>query len=62
MMSSEEWEKRKAEILEKSKNTCLKNYDVEYPSQSEIVRNKIKQTCMEKYGVEYSLQSETVRN
>jgi len=34
---------------------------VEYPSQSEEVKQKSKDTCLEKYGVEYSLQSEEVK-
>ena len=33
--------------------TCLKNYGVKYPSQSEKIQEKLKLSCLEKYGVEY---------
>jgi hypothetical protein len=37
---------------DKSKETCLKNYGVENPSQSKEVQETYKQTCLERYGVE----------
>ena len=45
----------------KKKETCLKRYGCEYPSQSEEVRERIKATNVEKYGCEYPFQSEEVR-
>ena len=46
----------------KMKNTCLKNYGVEYSLQSEEVREKIKQTCLERYGVNNPSQVEEIHN
>jgi hypothetical protein len=45
----------------KRKDTCMKKYGVENPSQSPEIRQKAKDTCMEKYGVENALQSEKVK-
>lgn len=39
------------------KDTCLKKYGVENPSQVKEVKNKKKQTCLENYGTEYHIQS-----
>jgi hypothetical protein len=44
------------------KETNLKNYGVEFASQSEEFKNKVKNTCLNKYGVEYPQQSQEVRN
>ena len=38
---------------EKSKQTNLKKYGVEFTTQAKTVKNKIKQKCLEKYGVEH---------
>ena len=46
---------------EKSKETYMKRYGVENPSQSEEVKEKRKATCMKNHGVEYSLQSKKIR-
>ncbi len=46
---------------EKKKQTCLENNGVEYPLQSEEIREKMKQTCLKNHGVEYAMQSEEVR-
>jgi len=48
-------------IKEKCKQTCLKNYSVEYPSQSKEIQEKQKSTCLKNFGVEYSFQSEEVK-
>ena len=44
----------------KNKQTCLKNYGVEFPLQSEEIRQKYKQTCLKKYGVEHPMQCEDI--
>jgi hypothetical protein len=59
LLSEKEINERKQS---KKKQTCLKKYGVENPSQSKEIRNKSKQTCLKKYGVEYSLQSEKIRD
>jgi hypothetical protein len=46
---------------DKIKQSCLKKYGVEYPNQSEEVREKTKQTCLKKYGVENASQSKVVK-
>ena len=38
--------------IEKCKETWIKNYGVDNPQKSKIIKNKTKQTCMERYGVE----------
>jgi len=43
------------------KETCLKIYGHENPSQSRDIQEKKKQTCLERYGVEHSSQSEEIR-
>ena len=43
------------------KNTCLKKYKVENPSQVEEFKNKRKQTTLERYGVEYAMSNPTIR-
>ncbi len=48
-------------IQEKTKQTCLKNYGVEYPLQSKKIQEKTKQTCLEKYGVEHPKQSKEIK-
>ena len=47
---------------QKSKQTCLERYGVEYPNQSKVVRDKTKQTCLERYGVEHTLQVSSIRD
>ena len=48
------WENMDEETLnkmkERSKQTCMEKYGVEYSFQSENNKEKSKQTCMEKYG------------
>jgi hypothetical protein len=34
---------------------------VEYPLQSECIKNKSKETNLEKYGVEYASQSKVIK-
>jgi hypothetical protein len=48
--------------INKTKETNLLKYGVEYASQSDIIKNKAKNTCIEKYGVEYASQTEKFRN
>jgi len=45
----------------KAKITCMKNYGVEHPSQSQSIKDKKKQTCITKYGVEHHLESLDIR-
>lgn len=52
---------RSEEVKQKKRDTCLKNFGVEYPFQSEKCRNKGKDTCLIKYGAEYSSQNEDVK-
>ena len=47
---------------EKIKQTCIEKYGVEYPQQSQEVRDKSKQTCFNNYGVEYPSQSQEIKN
>lgn len=47
---------------DKTINTCLKKYGVEYTAQNAEVREKMKNTCIKKYGVEHSFQSEITKN
>lgn len=42
---------------EKSKQTCLQKYGVEYVTQTDKFKEKSKQACLEKYGVEFCLQA-----
>ncbi len=51
---------KKAEILEKRKNTCLKKYNCENVSQNETIKCKIKETFIKKYGG-YPLQCEQIK-
>lgn len=43
--------------LNKSKQTCMEKYGVEWASQTKEFRDKVKQTCMEKYGVSNCLDA-----
>ena len=47
--------------LKKMKISCMKNLGVEYPSQSQNVKNKIKNTCIKKLGVENPSQSQEIK-
>lgn len=49
------------DFSEKSKQTCLKKYNVEHYTQSDEYKEKYKQTCLEKYGVENISQSEEIK-
>jgi hypothetical protein len=55
-------EEMKKKILEKTKQTNLEKYGVEFSVQSENVKNKAKQTNLEKYGFKYTFQSEVVKD
>jgi len=48
--------------LPKQKETMLKKYGVEYPSQSESIRQKIKSGFIEKYGVDNPSKTQEVKN
>ena len=45
----------------KAKQTSIINYGVDYPSQSQEIKNKIKVTCFKNWGVECALQSELIK-
>jgi hypothetical protein len=47
---------------EKVKQTNLKNFGVEYNSQSQEFKDKFKKTCLEKYGVEHPSKSQEIKN
>jgi len=49
-----------SEVQQKKKQTCIQNYGVEHPAQSENIRDKMKQTCIQKYGVEHHRQLDGV--
>ena len=40
---------------EKSKQTCVKKYGVENPSQAESIKKKKEETCLKNYGVKSGL-------
>ena len=44
----------------KKKKTTLKNYGVDNPSKSEIIKERKKDTTLKNYGVEHPLQNETI--
>jgi hypothetical protein len=46
----------------KTLNTNLEKYGVEYPNQSELVRNKTKETNLERWGVDSPLKSEEIKD
>lgn len=48
--------------LEKSKNTNLKKYGVEFPMQSKEIKEKAKKTTRAHYGVDYSFQDDDARD
>ena len=48
--------------MEKSKQTNLERYGVEYALQSNIIKDKVKEQNLEKYGVENVFQSEEVKD
>ena len=50
------------EVLEKRKQTNIKNLGVAFPSQNQSSKEKFKQTMIQKYGSEYSLQSDIIKN
>jgi len=53
---------RSEERLIKSRNTCLKNYGVDNPSQSKIVKQKKIQTSIKNWDVNCPLQSSTIQD
>jgi len=42
-------------ISDKRKQTCLKRYGYEHPSQSPTIKQKVKNTCLKNYGVPYGV-------
>ena len=48
-------------VQETYKETNRAKYGVDFPMQSELVKDKSKQTCLDKFGVEYSFQAEEVK-
>ena len=46
----------------KAKETCLKKYGVENPSQLEEIKKKKIDTCLKHYGVEYGINSPIIKN
>jgi len=51
----------KTEIVNKAKETSIKNWGVENPSKNGVVKQKRKETTIEKWGVENVFQSEKVK-
>jgi hypothetical protein len=49
-------------VKNKKKKTCLKNFGVEWPTQSEIVRNRMKDNNQQKYGTENVFQVEIFKD
>lgn len=47
-------------ITKNKRDTCFKNFGVEYPMQSAIVRDKAKDTWMINFGVSNPMQSENI--
>lgn len=47
---------------DKSKNTCFKNYGVEFPSQAKQNQDKTKNTNIKRYGFERPSQSDEIKN
>lgn len=52
---------KKQEIVEKRKQTWLKNYGVENPSQSQEIKEKKEQTTLKHYSVKNPLQCESIK-
>lgn len=50
------------ETKEKMKQTFIKNYGCENPSQSDYVKKKKEQTFLKRYGVKNPFESEKVKN
>ena len=50
------------DVSDKKKQTCLKKYGVENPSQSDLIKKKKIQTSLKHYGVPYTAQAIEVRN
>jgi hypothetical protein len=48
-------------IQQKKKDTCLKNYGVEHPLQSETLKLKAKETLLSNYGVKNPSQNEEIK-
>lgn len=46
----------------KAKQTCLIKYNVENPSQSELIKNKKAETVFKHYGVNHNFKSKEIRN
>lgn len=48
------------QYLKNKKETCLKKYGVENPSQNELIKEKKKQTCLKHFGVTSPLKSKQI--
>jgi len=48
--------------IDKTKNTNLEKFGVEYSMQNKDIQQKSKDTCLEKYGVEYSSQNKDIKD
>lgn len=44
------------------KDNLIERYGVEYPVQSEIIKERIRQTCLERYGVCNAMENEEIIN
>jgi hypothetical protein len=51
---------RCSEVKEKHKQTCIKNFDVENPSQSKLVKERKVETCLKNHGVTNPLKSKII--
>ena len=49
------------EIMGKIKESCLENYGVENPQQSEEIKERTRQTNIERYGVECTLKNPEIK-
>lgn len=49
-------------IKQKKKETCQKNFGVDWPQQNEDVRKKTYDTCFNKYGYPIAMQNPEIRN
>lgn len=49
-------------VLIKKQITCNKNYGVDHPLQSNVIKSKIISTNIEKYGVEWGLANSDIKN
>lgn len=50
------------EVKRKKEETCIKNFGVSYPMQSDVVLEKSRHTMYDTYGVEHNLQREDIKD